>query len=270
MVTTTITRTDLVTFVSTYSVPLAAAPTPTSNGMVCNVNLNQFLCGSTCCVYGQQFCQSGQCAPIGGSTGGAIVPAPTFSSVSNSAFIRPTSNTIQTVTQTASASTTMPFQSPVATDGGNLAPVPVTSGGGLSGGAIAGIVIGVLLGLLLLFLICACLCCKSILDGILALFGIGGKKKRTEETYIETHHSHHSGHGAAPPPRRWFGMRPGRAEKPPKKSSGVGGLLGVGGALAALAIVLGLKRRSDKKSEKSEYTGSSYSYSDYTTSESKF
>jgi len=34
--------------------------------------------------------------------------------------------------------------------------------------------------------------------------------------------------------------------------------------LTAMAVILGLKRRRDRK-EKSEYTGSSYSYSDYTS-----
>ena len=41
--------------------------------------------------------------------------------------------------------------------------------------------------------------------------------------------------------------------------------MGVGAGLAGLAILLGLKRRRDRKDEKSSYTGSSYTYSDYTS-----
>ena len=260
MITTTYIQTDLMTITSTYSTQMGAAPTQGSGGLICNTNIQQKdPCGGVCCSL-DQFCSNNQCINNGGSTGGVWAPAPT--SASNSAFIRPTSNTIATVTATGSATATLPFSSPIGTDGSALAPIAVSSGSSLSPGAIAGIVIGVLLGLFILFLICACLCCKGILDGILAIFGIG-KKKRTEETYITSHHSHHSGHGS-PPPRRWFGMRPARADKPPKKSSGLGGVLGVGGLLAALAIILGLKRKHDKHDEKSSY-GSASSYTTYTS-----
>ena len=50
-------------------------------------------------------------------------------------------------------------------------------------------------------------------------------------------------------------------------SSG-GGLLGVAGGLAALAVLLGIKRKRDarkNRQDKSSYSGSSYTYSDYTS-----
>ena len=269
MYTTTYVETDLVTVTTTYSVQVGQATPQPSGGQpaICNANLGESSCGTICCAAGQ-YCQyTGQCAGLQATTAGAGTYIPP-SSASNSAFIRPTTATVVTVTSTGTATTTVPFQTPISTSGGSLAPVMATpSNQGLSGGAIAGIVIGVLAGLLLLLLVCACLCCKSILDSILALFGIG-KKKRVEETYIETHHHSH-GTGAPPPPRRWFGVLPGRAERPPKKSSGAGGLLGVAGLLGALAVILGLKRRRDRVDEKSDYTGSSYTYSEYTTSESE-
>ena len=266
--TTTYVETNLLTVTTTYSLQAGQSTSAPSGGgvAICNTNLGQSSCGSICCAAGQ-YCQySGQCGGLQYTTAGAGTYIPP--TASNSAFIRPTTATVVTVTSTGTATTTVPFQTPIGTDGSALSPVSATpSNNGLSAGAIAGIVIGVLAGLLFLLLLCACLCCKSILDGLLAIFGFG-KKKRVEETYIESHHHSH-GSGAPPPRRRWFGVLPARAERPPKKSSGTGGLLGVAGLLGTLAIILGLKRKRDRAEEKSSYTGSSYTYSDYTTSESE-
>lgn len=104
--------------------------------------------------------------------------------------------------------------------------------------------------------------------GILAIFGLGGKKKT--ETVIEEErytrrgstHSHRDNHGS------WYGGRPstvsGRKEK--KKSSG-GGLLGLGAALGTLWLLLGLRKDNKKKKAppraRSEVS-SSYWSSDYT------
>ena len=264
--TTTYVGTGLVTVTTTFSQLIAnvatGAAAPAGSNAACNLGMGYTQCGGTCCSPGE-FCNNpGQCVGAAGTTGGAVAPAPT-----NSAFIRPTSGTVATVTAVGTATTTLPFQTPVGTDGAMLSPINATPvNNGLSGGAIAGIVIGVLLGLFLLFLLLAFLCCRGIWDAI-----FGRRRKKTTETYIEEHHSHHG--SGRPPQRRWFGILPGRPSRPspPKKSSGGMGLLGVGGFLAALAVLLGLKRRRDHRAhdEKSSYTGSSYTYSDYTTSESE-
>ena len=285
--TTTYVRTDLVTIVTTFStfipaVTVTTSPpvqtlvatipvvTPTASfTAVCNPALNEQPCGTICCASGQ-FCQTlGQCAAYGGSSVNAvstIFVAPTVSSASASAFIRPTSNTVQTVTSTGTATTTIPFQTPIATNGSAIIGMMAANNNGLSGGSIAGIVIGVLAGIFLLFLLCACLCFKTALDGLLGIFGGGKKKRRTETITIEERHSHHSGGVATGGGRRWFGNRPARVERPPKKSSGVGGAVGVAGILTALAVILGLRRKGRRVDEKSDYgTGSSYTYSDYTS-----
>ncbi|KAL9122727.1 MAG: hypothetical protein Q9187_000727, partial [Circinaria calcarea] len=285
--TTTYVRTDLVTIVTTFSTFIPSVTVTTSPAVqtlvatttvvtpaafstpVCNPALNEQSCGSICCASGQ-FCQTlGQCAAYGGSSvnGVSTVFIPTsVSSASASAFIRPTSNTVQTVTSTGSATTTIPFQTPIATNGSAIVGMMAANNNGLSGGAIAGIVIGVLAGIFLLFLLCACLCFKSALDGLLGIFGGGKKKRRTETITIEERHSHHSGGVATGGGRRWFGNRPARVDRPPKKTSGVGGAVGVAGILTALAVVLGLRRKGRRVEEKSDYgTGSSYTYSDYTS-----
>ena len=83
---------------------------------------------------------------------------------------------------------------------------------GLSGGAIAGIVIGVLIALLILGLICFYCCIKGLLDGCLALFGLGGRRRRrteVEEYERRTHHSSGGGGG-----RTWYGAsKPSRVER---------------------------------------------------------
>ena len=280
--TTTYVETDLVTVVTTYSsfIPATAsartqvvttAPQPVAT-VVCNANLNQVACGSICCT-SNQFCQNvGQCVNYGGSSANepsTVFVAPTVSSASASNFLRPTSNTIETITSTGTATTTIPFQTPIGTDGSAITGVTPVHNNGLSGGAIAGIVIGVLAGLFLLLLLCACCCFKSALDGLLSLLGLGGKKKRVETTYIEERHSHHGGGTVTGGGRRWFGTRPARVERPPPpKSSGLGGFGAVAAFLGTLAVLLGLRRKVKRQEDKSEYgTGSSYSYS--YTSESK-
>ena len=261
----TTTYTDFETITTTYGVGVGSSPT-SSPGGTCNANLGQSQCGTQCCTQ-DEWCDGSQCRGYGGSSSGA--PAATVvggSTISN--FIAPTSVGVATITSSMSITTTIPFQTPVGSSGSVVTGQMVSSNNGLSPGAIAGIVIGVLLGLLILFLILACLCCRSIFDSI-----FGRKKRKETTTYIETHHSHHGGSGGAPPRRRWFGVLPARADRPPKKSSGLGGLLGVAGVLGALAVVLGLKRRSKKPvDEKTEYTTSDYTYSydDYTTSASEY
>ncbi|KAL8781926.1 MAG: hypothetical protein Q9194_000119 [Teloschistes cf. exilis] len=276
LVTTTWTETDLVLRTSTYSIPLG---TPTSQqatvatALSCNSQLGESPCGSICCAAAQQ-CQwqvgSMMCVATGGVSGD--VSSFYYSSVtaasSGSAAIRPTSNTVQTVTSTGSATTTVPFVSASATQGGATAGMQATtSNNGLSGGAIAGIVIGVLVGIFLLLLICAACCFKGLLDTILGFFGLGPKRRKREETIIEERHSHHHGGGGGGGGGRWFGAAgPSRIDRA-NKSGGFGGATAVAAGLTTLAVLLGLKRRRDRREKGSYGTRSSYSY-DYDTSSS--
>lgn len=298
MFTTTYVQTDLTTVTSTYSSLISSAPTTNqgsqSSGVACRYSLGETECGSTCCSAGQ-FCDaSRQCvANGGGGSSGAfstLYTVTTSAANTGSAPLRPTSGTVITVTSTGSATTTVPFQTPVGTDGGSLVGAePSSSGGGLSGGAIAGIVIGVLLGIALLIALCVCCLLKGCLDGLLGLLGLRNNRRRREETYIEerrTSHHHHGAAGAAGAAyagsdrrrggRTWFGTRPSRVteKRTEKKTGGLGGLAGVGAGLGTLALILGLKRRRDQKrrDEGSVTTGygSSYYSDEYTTSASEY
>lgn len=287
MFTTTFVETESVTVVSTYSSFISAAATA---GLVqtvtvaaatpsatagCTYSLGQTPCGSICCAAGQ-YCDTStnSCAAVGG---GSSAYYSSFFTVTQSAVVplRPTSGTVVTVTSTSTstgkASSTVPFVTPVGTDGSTIvAPQASSSGGGLSGGAIAGIVIGVIAGIILLILLCICFCAKGLLDGLRSIFGLGNRRRRTtEETYIEERHSRRGRTGG----RTWFGAGPSRVDRVEKKKTGggFGGVAGVTAGLAALAVVLGLKRRHDRKrDEKSSFgTGSSYYSSEYSTSASE-
>lgn len=283
MYTTTYVETNLQTVTKTGSsfVGGGGGAVETGSGDAkCHYALNETPCGGICCASDQYCYQLGQCRAAAGGGGSSghkttyVVPA-TSGVVGDSPF-RPTSSSLVLVTEIASPTTTIPFETPVAT-GAN---VTLTSSeqdndgdGGLSGGAIAGIVIGTLAGLLLLGLICFYCCIKGLLDGCLAIFGLGGRKKRREREVdvYERHHHRGSRYGSsAPPPpagRTWYGAsRPSRPAR--KDDHGGKGLLGVGAGLAGLAAVLGLKRRHDRKNEKYESDYGSYS-SDYYTSASK-
>lgn len=229
-------------------------------------------CNGICCP-GGYYCglDPKVCILLGGGSSGGILPT-VPGTLAPSAPLRPTNSGLVVVTYTGRPTATVPFQTPIPT-GVNGAPVPVDEqgGGGLSGGAIAGIVIGVILGILLLLLLCLFCCARALFDTILAIFGLGKKKKHThEETYIEEHH--HSGGGGAAAGGRWYGQ--GRPSRPSRvgseKKSGLGKVAGVGAALGGLALMLGLKRKHDKRHDDKSTTvsGSSY-YSSYYTSSSK-
>jgi hypothetical protein len=270
--TTTFVQTDLKTITTTFS---SFFPISTQNFVVpttvpgqCKFALGEVPCGNSCCSSGQ-YCMTdtNQCAAAGG---GSSAYYSSFYTVTQpaSAPVRPTSNTVFTVTSTGLATTTVPFSAPVGTDGSTLIGAQATtSGAKLSPGAIAGIVIGVIAGIILLFLILLCCCAKGAVDSIIGLFG-GGRRRRTETTYIEERRSHH---GSRPAGRTWFGTRPARVDRTEKKTGGgLGGLATVGAGLGTLALLLGLKRRRDKRNDAK--SSSSYSYYDdsYTgTSESK-
>lgn len=274
--TTTFVETDLVTRTSVYSSYLGGAqptvvvaPTiqqlPVVTTVPCSSALKEIPCGGICCTAGQ-YCQfQGQCAAVAG--GGADFSASYFNSIQNtgSAFLRPTSNGVRTVTSTGTPTTTVAFSAPTSR-GSTQGMAATATNNGLSGGAIAGIVIGVLLGIALLLLLCGFYCFRTLFDGILAIFGLGPKRRRVETTeYIETHHS---SHGGAAGGRTWWG-RPARVDRPsaPRRSGGLG-FGAVAAGLGGLALLLGLKRRKDRR-EKSSYGSGSYS-DDYYTSASEY
>lgn len=237
-----VTQAQVQTFTSVYSsfvqqaMPTAeAVPTPVPipiGGGGC-VECGGICCpeGMYCLLYDQQQCANAV-------TSGVVATPP----------VRPTSSGVVTAT--------VPFESAVPT--GPVEPQPVEEpDDALTPGQIAGIVIGTLAGIVLLLLICLFCCARALFDNVLAIFGFGKKKKRThvhEETYIES-----GGHG-----RRWHGHdRPSR----PEKKSKFGGLGGAAGILGALTLMLGMKRRHDRKhDDKSSYTSSGYYSSDYTSS----
>lgn len=180
--TTTYVQTDLKTVTATFSSFVAQS----TGSLSCTYSLGETACGNVCCLSGQ-FCQSsGQCVAVGGGSSGYYSSLYTVTTVvTNTASVplRPTSNTLVTVT---TGTTTRPFETPVGTNGAIIYGPTASDSGGLSGGAIAGIVIGVIAGIILLLLLCACLCFKGLIDGILAIFGLGKKRKRTEEeVYVE-------------------------------------------------------------------------------------
>ena len=266
---TTFVESELTTITSTYSSVLNAASTaaaaPAISGISCDTSMHESPCGTECCAVGQYCAYAGQCQASndqgGSSTYGASFTA-TVAPSTATAFIRPISSAATTITSTGSATTTVPFGTPTSTASSAPGMAATSSNNGLSGGAIAGIVIGVIAGIILLLALCACFCAKGIIDGILDFFGLRSRRRR-EETYIEERRTHHANGGG----RTWYGGRinPSRVDRPKKKSNGIGGLGWVAGLLAALALCLGLQRKRQERREKTEYTGSSYSYSDYTS-----
>lgn len=239
---------------------------PVVTAVPCSSALKEIPCGGICCAAGQICQYQGQCAAIAG--GGADFSASYFNSIQNtgSAFLRPTSNGVRTVTSTGTPTTTVAFSAPTSR-GSTQGMAATATNNGLSGGAIAGIVIGVLLGIALLLLLCGFYCFRTLFDGILAIFGLGPRRRRVETTeYIETHHS---SHGGAAGGRTWWG-RPARVDRPPapKRSGGLGGFGAVAAGLGGLALLLGLKRRKDRR-EKSSYGSGSYT-DDYYTSASEY
>jgi hypothetical protein len=257
---------------SVWVAPSTAAASPTAS-VSCNWDHGESSCGSICCASDQYCLTSGQCAAAAGA---GTSKATSGGSTGISPAILPTSSTLVIVTATSSPTTTVPFLAPVAT-GANITLTGAASDNahGLSGGTIAGIVIGVIAALVLLSLLCLFCCARTIW---IALFGGSRKNRRTERTeVIESHHHRsYSGAGGAayagsrPDDRRWYGSEAPRKEKSRSKFTE---MLGIGAGLAALAGVLGMKRKNDRRrDEKSEYS-SAYTdatYSDYYTSESEF
>lgn len=260
LITSTFVQTDLKTVTSTYTVFV-----PTSTQASCSFAQGEQPCGNVCCLSDQYCAAPGSCISNGGGSSiyySGLLTVTTILTNTASAPLRPTSNGATTVT--GSTTTTQPFITPVATGGSVISGPQASSNGSLSGGAIAGIVIGVIAGILILLLICACCCFKGLLDGLLAIFGLGNRRRRTtEETYVEERHSRRGG-------RTWFGFRPGRrtevVDEKKKKSGGFGPVATAAAFLGGLALILGLRRKSRKDNRSDTGYGSSYYYSDYTVS----
>ena len=254
--TTTYTETDLVLRTSTYTSSWEAAATTSvyvaPAAAICTPSLGQQSCGVICCASTQACAGSGWCTDTATSLWSYTAPAPTVTST-YSAPLRPTSGGVTTATSVVAATTTQPFIAPATASGSTLPVTAHSSSGGLSGGAIAGIVIGVIAGIIILLLICFCCCLKAGFDGLLALFGLGKRRRRSTEK-IETV-ERYSRHGSGTASRRdthtgWFGRSSGPTrvtEERKKSSSGFGGLGAVGAGLIGLAVLLGLKRRHDRK-----------------------
>ena len=275
--TSTFVESNLVTRTEIFSEYVAAGhPTPVITPLAvppvkeepkCQYALNESPCGHICCQSGF-YClnpETGHCANAGAGSSGHLS---SFLSVTASAPLRPTASTLVVVTAPGILTTTVPFEAPVAT-GAN---VEITSSAsesddGLSAGAIAGIVIGVILGIIFLALLCFFCCLKGAANRILAAFGFGGRGRRREEYVEEYHrHSHHGGHGHGN--GQWYGQ--GRPSRPPKKKTGgLGGLGAAAAGLGTLGLLLGLKRKTNRRTEKSDYTSSSGYYSSDYTSASK-
>jgi hypothetical protein len=275
--TTTYTETDLQTITSTTSSYLGWAQ-PTAAACNPNYAINETPCGAVCCKSSEYCYTDGHCKAAANGDSSAYYSSyySTMYETTNAAGVplRPTSSTLIIVTETGSPTTTVAFETPVATGASvGLTEREGGSGGGLSGGAIAGIVIGTLAGLALLGLLCFFCCVRGLFAGILGIFGGGKKKRRTEVEEYErySHHSgRHSGAGAGAG-RTWYGAaaRPSRPER--KDDSGTKKLLGVGAGLAGLWAILGLKRRHDRRHDDEKYSEYSYSSDYYTnTSASKF
>ncbi|KAH8808207.1 hypothetical protein F5884DRAFT_360135 [Xylogone sp. PMI_703] len=279
--TSVFTETDLVVHTSVYSSFVGGAPTTnnnvqqTSSPAICDTSVGQTSCGPICCSSSQRCAASGQCedAPPGGWTSW------TYTASNTGTFVPPTRPTSGTAsTATVAVTTTEPFGTAVsATSTSTGLAVVSTGGGGLSGGAIAGIVIGTIAGVILLLLICFCCILRAGWDGLLAIFGLGNRRRETV-TEVETIERYRRGssHGGAASRRThtgWFGAASGGGRRRPttvveerkRKSSGFGGLGAVGAGLLGLAVVLGLKRRHDRK-EREKYTETDISSSYYTDS----
>ncbi|TKA24955.1 hypothetical protein B0A50_06053 [Salinomyces thailandicus] len=277
--TSTYVETDLVTKTKVYSSWIAGASsaattwaTASPTAASCNYASYESSCGSICCASGQYCYVPGQCKDSADGTSAA-----TSDGATAVAPIRGTSSALTVVTETASPSTTVPFQTPVATGANITLTSNQQSGGGLSGGAIAGIVIGVLVGLFLLGLLCFYCCLRGLWA---ACFGRNKKRRRTtevEEYERRSHHAHGRGSSNRGGGRTWYGAaKPARSRYSDRsdrdRRDGGGGwkkeALGLGAGLAGLWALLGLKRKRDNR--KNEEKHSEYSYSsDYYTSASK-
>ncbi|KAI1629377.1 hypothetical protein EDD37DRAFT_49014 [Exophiala viscosa] len=286
--TTTYVQTDLKTVTETFSSYVATTTAGSTSS--CSYSLGETSCGNTCCSSGQYCESSGSCVDVGGDSSAnsyytslytvtTVITNTATATNTASAALRPTSDSLVTITSTGTVTasgsgtttaatgtttTTQGFVTPVSSSGSIIYGSSTSSGGGLSGGAIAGIVIGVIIGIIILLLLCACWCAKGLIDGLLSIFGLGSRKRRTrEEEVIYERHSHRDRQGG----RTWFGQqRPSRTEVvEEKRTSGIGGIPTAGwlaAGVGSLALWLGLKRRN-RRDDKSDVSYDSAYYTDY-------
>ncbi|KAH8676342.1 hypothetical protein BX600DRAFT_508504 [Xylariales sp. PMI_506] len=252
----TTTWTETVTYTSTFSSYISGgtepASTATATGEDCvpPSGSGEIACGPICCA-SWQYCSdsvNGQCMANDGA--GTWTTAVTVATVTTaySAPYRVTSGS--TIFSTATTSTTGTGTAESATATGTAGAVTTTSTK-LSGGAIAGIVVGTIAGVAILLLLCVCCIIRGAWHGLLAILGLGEKKKKTERTEIieERYSRHGSVAGSRPAHRTWFGGGGGRpstaaSRKEKKSSSGVGWFAAAGGAAL---LLLGLRRDNKRK-----------------------
>lgn len=269
----TTTWTETATFTSTIS-SYWAAPTAVGGGTCTpEAGSGEIACGSICCASWQYCAYDGQCLSNPGATAtSTAASAGTTSYSTYDTTITTSGTTITTqfsapyrVTGTGDATTatgTLESATGTANVNGTLAS---TGGSHLSGGAIAGIVVGVIAGVALLLAICACCIMRGLWYAFLALFGLGGKKKKSRSRERETiivEEERYSRHGrAASVSQRdrhsgWYAAdRPPRStaaesRRPSEKKRDSNATSWAGaGALSTILVMLGLRR--DKKRRES-------------------
>lgn len=263
----TTTWTETATYTKTYSSYLPAQTTATGK-CIPPEGSGQIACGSICCASWQYCAKEGQCmangAPgEGGGAGGGWIPTTitTGGTTITTQFSAPYRVTSGTATDTAIEAT--------ATSTEGVAPGG-TAGSSLSGGAIAGIVVGTLAGVALLLLLCACCVVRGLWHGVMAVLGLGKKKKSETIIEEERYTRRGSGHSRRDTHSSWYGgaSRPSGAGARKEKKSDGKGLLGLGAALGTLWLLLGLKRDKKKKPAKTRSDVSSSYWSDSYTADS--
>lgn len=261
----TSTWTETETFTSTYSSYWGAG---TATASCVPQSVGETSCGSICCASDQYCAYAGQCSAVAGAGGDGATTTAAPSYTTGMTTITTAGSTITTqfsapyrVTGTGSTGTnTGTIESATSTGSANGTIVASgTADNKLSGGAIAGIVIGVLAGVVLLLAICACCIMRGLWHGLLALLGLGPKKrdrKHDRETVIveeERFSRRGSSHANRNSHNSWFARNPARStagesrrtsEKVKAKDSNQASWWGAG-ALGTLLLLLGLRR--DKK-----------------------
>lgn len=264
----TSTWTETETFTTTYSSYWGSATATCVPQAV-----GETSCGTICCASDQYCAYDGQCSANAG--GGATTTAATTEATSYTTYsttLTTAGSTITTqysapyrVTGTGSTTTTTgTIESATSTGSGNGTAVATGTGGSnLSGGAIAGIVVGTLVGVVLLLAICACCIMRGLWHGLLALLGLGPKKRkdrsRERETIIveeERYSRRGSSHANRNSHNSWFARNPARSaagesrrtsEKVKTKDSNQASWWGAG-ALGTLLLLLGLRRDKKRRS----------------------
>lgn len=230
---------------TTACATVVAQSTETASAATCDWDEGESSCGNICCSSTEYCLVSGECAA-------------SASTASYNPALRVTSSALVTVVQSASVTTTVAFESAIATGSSATVIESTNNATGLSGGAIAGIVIGVIIGIIILLLLCIIFCFRAAWDGLMGVFGIGtGGRRRKETVEVEEY----SRHGSRSNSRRYVENRPSRPEKRSGGGNGLGwGSLALG--LGGLTALLGIRNARKGREEKSEYSEASSGYYD--------